>query len=289
MSRIGVGGFQHETNSFVPGCTDFDYFVSHRDRPPLVRGQAVLEWLSDTTFGLSGFLQGMQSRHDIVPLLWTSGGAGAPVTRNAFERISAEMVGRLSEALPLDGVYLDLHGAMVSDDFEDGEGELLRRVRAVLGDSIPVVISLDYHANVTPDMVRLCDSILGYLTYPHVDRLATGQRAAAVLDAILAKGRPAGRSLRKTPFLIPLNGQCTLVEPSRAVVSQCKELEEGLVSLAYLAGFPPSDLFYCGPSVVAYCGPQQFAPCLRASSACSRRLPSGMMSACCSWRERSSE
>ena len=133
MARIAVGGFHHETNCFVAERTDFAYFMSHRDRPPLVRGRDVIEWLGDTSFALSGFLRDMGARHEIVPLLWTSGGAGGLVTVDAYERITAELVGRLSSAMPVDAVYLDLHGAMVSEPFEDGEGELLRRVRATVG------------------------------------------------------------------------------------------------------------------------------------------------------------
>src|SRR5580692_8572757 len=116
MARIAVGGVHHETNCFISSRTDFAYFESHRDRPPLVRGPQVLEWLADTSFGLSGFLEVMSDKHEIVPLLWTSGGAGGLVTRDAFERIAAELVGYLSREIPVDAVYLDLHGAMVTED-----------------------------------------------------------------------------------------------------------------------------------------------------------------------------
>src|SRR5262245_44003918 len=109
MARISVAGFHHETNCFVPGRTDFAYFESHRDRPPRVRAVDVLSWLRSASFALGGFLSEMERRHEIVPLLWTSGGAGSIVTRDAFERITGEMVGLLSRALPVDAVYLDLH------------------------------------------------------------------------------------------------------------------------------------------------------------------------------------
>ena len=258
MARIAVGGFQHETNSFLPDRTDYAYFASHRDRPPLVRGDAVVEWLADSSFSLSGFLANMGS-HEIVPLLWTSGGAGALVTGGAFERIAAEMLGRLSEQLPVDAVYLDLHGAMATEPFEDGEGELLRRLRWVVGEDVPIVISLDYHANVTPAMAALTDGMAVYRTYPHVDRPETGARAAAIVAQLLERGRPAGRALRKPPFLIPLNGQCTLVEPSRSIVEATAAAEGDLIDLCYLAGFPASDLHGCGPAVVAHAWSQAAA------------------------------
>ena len=195
MPRIAIGGFHHETNCFVDGQTDYAYFASHRDRPPLVRGPAVIEWLGSTSFALSGFLGDMRSAHDIVPLLWTSGGAGGLVTADAYERIAGELIGRLSEAMPVDAVYLDLHGAMVSEPFEDGEGELLRRVRATVGPDVPIAISLDYHANVTPEMVDTTDSLVAYRTYPHVDRTETGQFAARATRVLLERGRPNRKSV----------------------------------------------------------------------------------------------
>jgi microcystin degradation protein MlrC len=182
------------------------------------------------------------------------------VTSEAYERIAGELVGTLSQQMPVEAIYLDLHGAMVSEDFEDGEGEILRRVRAVVGEEIPVVVSLDYHANVTPAMVRCCDGMAAFLTYPHVDRKETGLRAASILSTILTRGRPRGRALCKIPFLIPLNFQCTLIEPSKSVVERSASGEGGeVLSLSYLAGFPPADLFDCGPAVVAYAYSQETA------------------------------
>jgi microcystin degradation protein MlrC len=228
----------------------------------------MLRWLGETSFALSGFLKATGG-HEIVPPLWTSGGAGGTVTADAFERIAGELVGRLSEAMPVDAVYLDLHGAMASEPFEDGEGELLRRVRAAVG-NVPIAISLDYHANVTPEMVAHADSIVGYRTYPHVDRAETGAHAAQALSLLLERGRPAGRALRKLPFLIPLNDQCTLVEPSRTIVSRSVVAERGLLNLSYLAGFPPSDLYWCGPAVVAHAFDQETAE--RAADALAREI-----------------
>lgn len=259
MARIAIGGFQHETNCFVNSRTDFSYFASHRDRPPLVYGDDLLKWLTGNSFAMAGFIENMRESQQLVPLLWTSGGAGGMVTRDAFERIAGSMVGLLSQAMPVDAVYLDLHGAMVTEDFEDGEGELLRRIRAAVGEDVPIVISLDYHANVTPEMVQYSDGLVGYRTYPHVDRVETGEYAARIMDALLKRGRPAGRALRKLPFLIPLNGQCTLVDPSKHVVDLSRVLEGDVVNLSYLAGFPPSDLHWCGPAVIAHAWTQAAA------------------------------
>ena len=274
MARIAVAGFHHETNSFVAETTDFAYFASHRDRPPLVKGEDVLTWLGDTSFALSGFLKGYawrpRPRAAAVDQRWRrrhrDGGRLRAHCRRA--RGAAQ-----SAAMPVDAVYLDLHGAMVSEPFEDGEGELLRRVRAAVGPKVPIGISLDYHSNVTPLMVEASDSLIGYRTYPHVDRFETGQFAARALSVLLRRGRPAGRALRKLPFLIPLNDQCTLVEPSKSVVARSVVAEGELVNLSYLAGFPPSDLYWCGPAVIAHAWSQRAADAPPMRSRARSRLP----------------
>jgi len=253
MARIAIGGFQHETNCFVEPWTDFTGFASIGDRPPLARGEEVLRNLPNKSFGMSGFLETMGDSHELVPLLWTSGGAAGYVTSDAYERIAGELIGRLSVALPVDAVYLDLHGAMCSVDFQDGEGELLRRVRAVVGPNVPIVISLDYHANLTPAMAELTDGMAIYYTYPHVDRAGAGSRAARILNTILKRGRPTARAFRKAEFLNPLNFQCTLVDPSKGIVERSAAGEVGdVLDLCYGAGFPPSDLYWCGPGVIAH-------------------------------------
>ncbi|MCC6532640.1 MAG: M81 family metallopeptidase [Burkholderiales bacterium] len=260
MARIAIAGFMHETNSFVPTPTEFATYNTHGSRPPLSRGQEVVQRLRGTSFATAGFLHAMADAHEIVPIVWAAALASGPVTREAYERIAGEIVGRLSEALPVDGLYLDLHGAMVSDDYEDGEGELLRRVRAAVGERVPIVISLDWHANVTQRMVRHSDGLVGYLTYPHIDQPQTGERAAKLMNVLLARGRPQGRALRRIPFLIPLTSQCTDVDPSKAVVEQALGLEGAdVLNCSYLAGFPPSDLGECGPSVSVHAYSQALA------------------------------
>ncbi|HWI13066.1 MAG TPA: M81 family metallopeptidase, partial [Burkholderiales bacterium] len=193
MARIAVGGFHHETNCFIDARTDFESFRTIGDRPPLSRGEEIFRNLPGRAFAMSGFLADM-AKHELVPLVWASGGAGGYVTSDAYERIVGELIGRLSLAMPVDAVYLDLHGAMCSVDFPDGEGEILRRVRAVVGERVPVVISLDYHTNLTPAMASLSDGMAIYRTYPHVDRPQTGSRAARILATILERGKPTARA-----------------------------------------------------------------------------------------------
>jgi len=254
MARIAVGGFMHESNSFVPGVTDFaQYAFDTSDRPPLSRGQEVLDRLTGVASSMAGFIEVAAPRHELVPTVWGSTLAGPPVTAHAYERIVCELVGRLSQALPCDAVYLDLHGAMVSEAFEDGEGELLRRVRYAVGDSVPVVISLDYHCNFTAAMAAHTDAVCAYQTYPHIDQVDTGRRAAVALERLLDTGVRTYSALRKMPFLLPLNFQCTMVQPTKGVVEKVAAARsEEVLTAAYLAGFPPADLAECGPAVVVH-------------------------------------
>jgi microcystin degradation protein MlrC len=260
MARIAVGGMQHETNSFMPTTTNYDYFAELRDRPPLVRGEDVVPWLTGASLGLSGFIEEIGDDHELVPLVWAGGGAGGTVTSDAFERIAGEIVDALSRQMPVDAVYLDQHGAMVTEDFEDGDAELLRRVRAAVGPDVPVVASLDYHANVSPDMVAHADALIAYRTYPHVDRPETGARAARVVKTMLQRGIPQGRALRKIPYLVPSHMQPTAMEPTRTVIAMCDDGEdETVINLSYLSGFRLSDTYDCGISVIANAYTQEAA------------------------------
>lgn len=260
MARIAIAGFMHETNCFVPDPTDYEDFAHPADRPGMPRGDEMLVEFEEKGAATAGFMAGNDGNHEIYPLLWASATPGGAVTKRAYEMISAELVSRLSQALPVEGVYLDLHGAMVSEEHEDGEGELLRRVRAVVGEDVPIVISLDYHANVTAAIVAHSDAILPYRTYPHVDQYDTGKRAAVAMKRLLIEGRPKGRALRQLPFLLPLNFQCTLVSPSKDIVEAAMAREtDDTLSLAYLAGFPPADLRECGPTVSVHATSQEEA------------------------------
>ena len=110
--------------------------------------------------------------------------------------------------LPLDGVYLDLHGAMVTESHPDGEGELLRRVRAQIGSDIPLVASLDLHANISADMCEHADYLAIFRTYPHLDMAETGARCVPVLARLL-RGERLHKAFRTVPYLIPLHAQYT--------------------------------------------------------------------------------
>ena len=152
--RIAIGGFQHETNTFAPSKATFERFHGGEGWPPLQRGADILDAVDGINIPIAGFIAAMKgSRHTLVPTTWAAASPSAHVTEDAFERISGMIISDLKAAMPVDAVYLDLHGAMVTEHFDDGEGELLSRVRAIVGENVPIVTSLDLHVNVTQRML----------------------------------------------------------------------------------------------------------------------------------------
>jgi len=252
--RIAVGGFMHETNTFQPQKTTYTDFAEAGDRVPLVRGAGMLARFDGMNTSIAGAVDVLKpTGATLVPLLWTSATPSGYVTEDAFERISAMLLDELRAALPVDAVYLSLHGAMVAEHLEDPEGELLARVRAITGRALPIVASLDLHSNTTQQMFALSDAMIAYTTYPHVDMADTGAKAARLLADILQRGQRPAKSYRQVPYLIPLTWQCSMQEPSKSIYAQAARLIDGRVaSTSFTPGFPASDIRECGAAVFAY-------------------------------------
>ncbi|KUE85601.1 microcystin degradation protein MlrC [Cupriavidus necator] len=251
-TRILIAGFQHETNTFAPSKATYASFERGEGFPAMVRGDDVLS-LRDVNIPAGGFIAAAERRGwMLLPVIWAGASPSAHVTEDAFERIAGEIV-EATRAGGFDAVYLDLHGAMVAEHTDDGEGTLLARIRAVMGPGVPVVASLDLHANVTRAMLEAADALVAYRTYPHVDMAETGERSAALLQRLLEGRGPLHRAVRRLPFLIPINGMCTMLEPARAMYSLLQQGESGaVVSLSFAPGFPAADFPECGPVIWGY-------------------------------------
>ena len=253
MARIAVGGFQHETNTFSPTRATFEEFEKYDGWPGLTRGEAVFDAVAGINLPLEGFIQAAKADgHELVPLLWGSAEPCSYVTEDAFERITGMMCDDLRAKGPFDAVYLDLHGAMAVEHHEDGEGETLARVRDVVGFDIPVVNSLDLHANVTERMVEMSSAMTIFRTYPHIDMDVTAVRVYGLLQRLLA-GERLAKAFRKAPFLVPLTAQWTDAPPNRELYDRVMAEElDGVANVDLALAFPPADIHECGPAVVAY-------------------------------------
>ena len=254
MTRIAVGGFLHETNTFAPTKATYADFLHGGGWPAMSRGADVLKVMRDINVGLAGFVEQAEAfGWEPVPLLACAASPSAHVTEDTFERIVGALVDGIRAAEPLDAVYLDLHGAMVAEHVDDGEGEILKRVREVIGKDLPLVVSLDLHANVTHDMVELADALVVYRTYPHVDMADTGRATARHLALMLRTRQKFAKAFRELPFLIPISWQCTNDEPCRSIYRKLKALQsDDVPTLSFAPGFPAADFPGCGPTVIAY-------------------------------------
>ncbi|MCC3306270.1 M81 family metallopeptidase [Sneathiella sp. HT1-7] len=261
MKRIAIAGFQHETNTFAEKKADFDAFAMAKDWPALCEGDALIEKVSGFNLPIVGAIDCFSKEEiEIVPLCWAFAVPCGVVTRDAFERIASLILGLLESAGPVDGIYLDLHGAMVTEHYDDAEGELLRRLRMLVGSNIPISASLDYHANITEKMVEYADYLDTYRHYPHTDMAETGKRTAGVLVKLLGDGTRFNKAMYKSDFLIPLNMGCTTLNPCKTLVGEkLEKIRDSLTPhshISFAAGFALADIEEAGPSVIAY-GPEK--------------------------------
>ncbi|WP_172327504.1 M81 family metallopeptidase [Mangrovicoccus sp. HB161399] len=252
MPRIAIGGFLHETNTFAPSKATFQDFVHGGGAGRMLKGEEILEELGDVNAAISGAIRhGKAKGWDLIPTIFAATSPSAHVTCDAFERIAGDLIDGIAAAMPLDGVFLDLHGAMVTEHLDDGEGELLCRLRDRIGPDIPVVVCLDLHANVTAKMFDRADVLESYRTYPHVDMAETGLRGARALSNMLDGSRPA-KAMRVAPYLSAIAWQCTSAEPAKGLYAQMEALAVESRAMSFNMGFPAADFPECQMTVLAY-------------------------------------
>ncbi len=259
MFRILTACIAHETNTFAVSPTTLDDFRHSALAPSTLAedagfpaGPALLEKFAGTRTIHGGYLAAA-AENDLAlePLLWCFAQPAGTVQQGAYDFLKALLLDRMREAGPCDGVLLDLHGAMVTDDLEDAEGDLLAAVRAVVG-SVPLVVTLDLHANVTAAMAEHADALIGFDEYPHSDMFERGVEAAALMGRMLrGEVRPA-TAWRQLPLLTLPPRQCTLAEPMLSLLAKAHALEErpGILNVTLSMGFPFADIRDAGVSVV---------------------------------------
>ncbi len=247
--RVAVGGVFHESNTFFEHPTTLEDFA----RRGVMRGSEMFGRWQDTNSEIGGFLEEAPAQKMLlVPTLMAWGMPSGPVSDVAFEVLVAELLERLDGAMPLDGVLLSLHGAMVTETLRDGDAEVLRRVRALVGARAPIAATLDFHANISPEMVDLADILVGYDTYPHVDFRERGRECLALLARTL-RGELRPAMVLSKASLIPHNlRQYTASGPMARLMALAHAAEsEGMPAVTVAAGFPYSDVECIGLSCVA--------------------------------------
>jgi microcystin degradation protein MlrC len=250
--RIVVAEMSHETNTFSPVVTDLARFSggghTHDKSVPL-EGDAALRVFRGTATGLGGFIAVCEEVGAQIVLPIAAGAApSGPVENDAFEYIADKIVAAVARGC--DAVMLDLHGAMVTKTYDDGEGELLRRIREV-APHVPIAVALDMHANLFPETVARTDVIAGYQTYPHVDMDGTAHRAGRALLAMLAGRAKPTMVWGNAPMLPHVMRQGTDDHPNKELQARAKQMEaDGALAVSLFTGFPHADIPQAGLSVV---------------------------------------
>ena len=231
----------HETNTFSTIATDRAQFEA-RD---LRYGGEIVEHFRGTGTCLGGMIAAATREGlALVPSVAAAASPAGRVTRDIFDHVKQRMLGDLARGGPWTGVLLDLHGAMVPEGLDDGEGDLIAAVRRQVGPRVPIAVTLDFHSNLSEAMVRGADLLHGYKTYPHVDMAERGVEATErLLDVIAGRIRPTA-AFRKPPLLPPLGSQGTARGPMRRLHDLAAEMERDsrVISVSVFAGFPHADI-----------------------------------------------
>lgn len=245
--KLVIAQMKHETNTYSPVPTPIGRFATGGGLPP--EGDAAIAAYRGTGSAIGAFLQlaeeaGAQVEVPIAASAWPSG----PVEDAAFEHIAQRICAAVARGC--DAVLLDLHGAMVTQSHDDGEGELLRRIRAIAPD-VPVGVALDMHTNLYDAIGRHATVIAGYQTYPHVDMHGTGLRAGRAILAQLARRAQPTMAYGMNPMLPHVMRQGTHESPNRDLQARCREMEsQGALAASVFVGFPNADIEYAGLSAV---------------------------------------
>jgi microcystin degradation protein MlrC len=248
VKRVLTGRFMHETNTFSIQQTD----MATWRRRDFHLGNEIPAAFRNTRSALGATFEAADKYGwTLVHPVSANANPSGIVTDDAFEQIGGLLLDAARHQGPIDGVLLHLHGAMVVDSFEDGEGELLARLRAILGPDVPLVATLDLHANVTPQMADNASALIGFRTYPHIDMYERAWQGADLLQrAMQGEIRPYTVIARR-PLLHGLDWGRTQRGPMAELIARGEALEAAgeILVASVCAGFPLADISDVGPSV----------------------------------------
>jgi microcystin degradation protein MlrC len=245
--RVAVLSVWHETNTYAAGTTTLEQFEAFE----LLEGEALAEHNRGTGSVVGGFLEDPEL--ELVPCFGAGAWPGPIVAQEAFDRIVARCLETVAAAGPLDGILLNLHGAMVAERDDDPELTLVEAL-AQARPGLPLVVVLDLHANPSAAFAERCDAVIAYDTFPHVDMRDRGREAAALMREILG-GRELETVVAKVPILAPPLMQGTAVEPMRGLQERLRGRANrgGVARVSIAAGFAYSDVERAGVTAIVVC------------------------------------
>jgi microcystin degradation protein MlrC len=240
-------GFLHETNTFSPVPADYAAFADGG----ILRGDEIAREHRNARSSLTGFLEASERfGFELVPLLFATTGPIGTITKDAFDRIVGEIVQLLRANGPWDGVLMANHGAGVSEEFPDVDGEVAARVRATVGPDVPIGQALDLHGNITQNCIENVTATTFYRTNPHLDaRERALECAEIVVRTVRGEVHPV-QALETPPLVINILKQFTGEEPMASLMRDCEELirRPGILSASVIHGYPYADVPQMGAS-----------------------------------------
>ncbi|MCG9127013.1 M81 family metallopeptidase [Candidatus Poribacteria bacterium] len=246
MTTIAIGGIMHESNTFSSVQTGIDAFSQS------IGDNLIDEW-KDTHHEMGGFIECMESQtYNMHPTLMASATPSGPVTDSAFEKLTDYLIDQFRSINNLNGILLALHGALVVESYPDGDGEILKRLRDCFGESIPIVVTLDHHANVSKQMVDKSTALVIYKTNPHIDQRQRGIQATELMIKILDGLVSPTQALAKPPMILNILYQNTDAKPMKPILDEIRKLEtkDHILVGSGAAGYPYADVYEVGPSFV---------------------------------------
>jgi len=246
--RIVTGCISHETSTFTPVPTNWESFF---ERFGDLRGAAIVEKFRGTNTPIGGFIEGAEAHgFELIPTFFAEAHPSGPAPRPVFDRLVNELLDGIRTAGPFDGVLLELHGAMVAEGVDDGEGHILAAVRELVGPKIPIVVQLDIHSSISKRMVAMANALIGRESYPEIDMAARGRECADLIVRMLTQGLNPTMALHQLPMIWGMN-QVTAHPPMRQAIAElhCIEAQPGVVCGSIATGFPLSDVPDMGSSV----------------------------------------
>ena len=245
--RFALAGISHETNTFHSIKTEYKNF----EESGMILKEKEIEKLYESPSTIGGFFQASRDYgFDLVPLMFATTGPLGTITSETFEKLINEILDKMKNHGPFDGVLLDLHGAAVSEEFEDMDGEITRRVRNLIGSDIPFGINLDMHANVSKEMVKNTDITNIYQTTPHLDADETGYKCAELVYKTSTMEIVPTQHVETPPMTINIINHNTNMEPMKSILSESRKLysDSDVLSVSVAEGYPYSDIKKMGMS-----------------------------------------
>src|SRR5262245_29627377 len=237
--KILAGGIMHESNTFAATPANRRRF----EEGSFAVGNAIIPIWKDAHHEFGGFIEGSQRfGFDLISSVMAWATPSGPVDDGVLDEVADKIIADARATKP-DGVLLALHRAMVTEKHLSGDKEVLRRVREAIG-KLPLVASLDFHANCDPRMADYADALVGYQTYPHVDQRQRGRLAADILVRTIRGQIKPVTHIAKRPMIANILGQATEREPMRTLMAEAREaeLQTGMLSMSVMGGFSYADV-----------------------------------------------